>query len=130
VAEAADQCSRPEGGSRPWLLRPSENPDHPGYPQTIMREGDVILVAECYDGIGPEGPWAFAEHITTFDPPTVLRLLDRIETLQRIVVQQNASIDVLGEEVAGGTGLHLSGDEWRLLDEILGAETGAKAEVR
>lgn len=45
-----------------------------GYPQRVTREGDVVLVADCFED--PDKPSRFAEHIATFDPPTVLWLLD------------------------------------------------------
>lgn len=57
-------------GGRPWVLR-LEQPK--GYPQTVLRQGDVVLVAECYEG--PQYPPIFGDFITTFDPPTVLRLI-------------------------------------------------------
>jgi hypothetical protein len=56
-------------GGRRWVHRRSDK----GYPQTILREGDVVLVAECFEG--PQYPPLFTDFITTFDPPTVLRLI-------------------------------------------------------
>lgn len=44
-----------------------------GYPQAILREGDVVLVAETFTD--PDHTADFAEFISTFDPPTVLELL-------------------------------------------------------
>ncbi|MHB1950221.1 MAG: hypothetical protein ACYCQK_01950 [Acidiferrobacteraceae bacterium] len=60
-------AERTDADGRPWLWRG-------GYPQTVLREGDVILVAETFED--PDQPVAFAEFISTFDPPTVLVLLD------------------------------------------------------
>ena len=71
VAEAADD------DGRPWTWRASEAGGSGGYPQTILRVGDVVLVANCYES--PDYPARFAEFIATFDPPTVLALLDRLE---------------------------------------------------
>lgn len=44
-----------------------------GYPQRVLRQGDVVLVAECYEG--PQFPPVFADHIIRSDPATVLRLV-------------------------------------------------------
>jgi hypothetical protein len=62
VAEAADK------GGRPWVW-------NGGYPQTVIREGDAVLIANTYEE--PDHPSTTAEFISTFDPPTVLMLLDR-----------------------------------------------------
>jgi hypothetical protein len=64
VAEAADD------GGRAWTWKG-------GYPQTVLREGDVILVAQTFTD--PDHVARFAEFISTFDPPTVLRLLMDLE---------------------------------------------------
>jgi hypothetical protein len=64
VAERADD------GRRPWVWKG-------GYPQTVLREGDVILVAQTFTD--PDHTADFAEFIATFDPPTVLGLLDLLE---------------------------------------------------
>lgn len=64
VALAADD------GRRPWFWRG-------GYPQTVSREGDAILIADVFED--PDSPARFAEFIATFDPPTVLFLLDLLE---------------------------------------------------
>jgi hypothetical protein len=63
VAEAANGN---DGVSRPWTWRG-------GYPQSIFRDGDAVLVADCFEG--PDHPSVFAEFIATFDPPTVLALI-------------------------------------------------------
>lgn len=47
-----------------------------GYPQQVISQGDAALIAECYEG--PDFPSSIAEFIATFDPPTVLNLLDRL----------------------------------------------------
>lgn len=76
VADLADMASRPEGGSRHWLWHGIGGD---AYPQRIIRDGDVVLVAETFEGPGdgPEPvPPRFAEHIATFDPPTVLALVE------------------------------------------------------
>jgi hypothetical protein len=64
VAEAAD------ADGRPWEWTG-------GYPQTVTRVGDVILVANVFES--PDAPSRFAEFIATFDPPTVLALLTLVE---------------------------------------------------
>lgn len=61
VAEAADD------ERRPWEWQG-------GYPQRVSREGDVVVVADCFED--PDHPSRFAEFIATFDPPMVLWLLD------------------------------------------------------
>jgi len=63
VAEAADD------GGRPWTWGGK-------YPQSVLREGDVVNVADTFTD--PDHPAVFAEFIATFDPPTVLALLDRL----------------------------------------------------
>jgi hypothetical protein len=68
VAEAANSSNKP------WVY----DPDFKGYPQSIVREGDVTLVAQCFES--PDRPSVFTEFITTFDPPTILRLLDLLES--------------------------------------------------
>ena len=65
IAEAADN-----GNAWEW--------EH-AYPQRITRTGDVVLIADCFED--PDSPSRFAEFIATFDPPTVLALLDRITAL-------------------------------------------------
>jgi hypothetical protein len=67
IASAADH------GARPWTWSG-------GYPQTVVRVGDVVLIAQCFDG--PDTPANRAEFIATFDPPTVLRLLDRLAMVE------------------------------------------------
>ena len=67
VALAAD------ARDRPWTWKASEAAGSAGYPQTVMRTGDAALIATCYDS--PDSPARQAEFISTFDPPTVLRLL-------------------------------------------------------
>ena len=59
----------------PWnlhTLRTDETHDIRG---SIDDEANIVIYAECED--------ADALHIATFDPPTVLELLDEIERLQR-----------------------------------------------
>ena len=68
VAEAADNGS-------PWEW------EH-AYPQRVTRVGDVVLIADCFED--PDAPSRFAEFIATFDPPTVLSLLEAREALERI----------------------------------------------
>lgn len=68
VAEAAD-----ESGRR-WFWKG-------GYPQNILREGDVVLVAQTLTD--PDHRPEFAEFIAAFDPPTVLAMIDRLLLLSR-----------------------------------------------
>lgn len=70
VTELRRIALRANGGGRPWLWKG-------GYPQTILREGDVTLVAETFTD--PDHTADFAEFIAAFDPPTVLRLLDLLD---------------------------------------------------
>jgi hypothetical protein len=63
IAAAADH------GGRPWYWSG-------GYPQSVNREGDVALIADTFTD--PDHPASEAEFIATFDPPTVLRLLDEV----------------------------------------------------
>ena len=60
IAQAAD------ADGRPWEWKGE-------YPQTVIRIGDVALVADTFED--PDSPSRFAEFIATFDPPTVLALL-------------------------------------------------------
>src|ERR1035441_2293123 len=60
LAEAAD------ADGRPWEWSG-------GYPQTVTRTGDAMLIANTFEG--PDFPSTIAEFIATFDPPTVLALL-------------------------------------------------------
>lgn len=75
VAEAADN------GGRPWEWSG-------GYPQWIIRQGDAVLIAETYEG--PDFPSTIAEFIATFDPPTVLGLLDRLAKVRALCDQWDA----------------------------------------
>jgi hypothetical protein len=68
VARATDK------GGRPWVWHASEAEGRAGYPQHVLREGDVGLICETYDE--PDHPATTPEYIATFDPPTVLALLD------------------------------------------------------
>jgi hypothetical protein len=61
IALAADE------GGRPWEWTG-------GYPQGVLRVGDVVVVADCFED--PDSPSRFAEHIATADPPTVLWLIE------------------------------------------------------
>lgn len=60
-------AKRADADGRPWTWAG-------GYPQAIVREGDVVLVAETFEN--PDMTADFAEFIATFDPPTVLALLE------------------------------------------------------
>jgi hypothetical protein len=60
VANAAD------ADGRPWEWEG-------GYPQRVLRVGDVVIVADAFED--PDSPSRFAEHIATADPPTVLWLV-------------------------------------------------------
>lgn len=63
VAEAADD------GGRPWFWKGR-------YPQSVVREGDVVLIADTFTD--PDFPADKAEFISTFDPPTVLAILAEV----------------------------------------------------
>jgi hypothetical protein len=67
IALAADK------GDRPWFWLASQSAERGGYPQQVLREGDVCLICETYDE--PDYPAITPEFIATFDPPTVLSLL-------------------------------------------------------
>ena len=60
IADAAD------ADGRPWFWSGA-------YPQQVTREGDVIVIADCFED--PDHPSRFAEFIATFDPPMVKWLL-------------------------------------------------------
>jgi hypothetical protein len=60
--------------SKRWFWKPSEKDGAAGYPQIVLREGDVGLICETYDS--PDRPAITPEFIATFDPPTVMALLD------------------------------------------------------
>jgi hypothetical protein len=64
IAENAD------ADGRPWEWQG-------GYPQRIVRVGDGVVVADMVGRLA-----RFAEHIATFDPPTVLALLAENERLR------------------------------------------------
>jgi hypothetical protein len=68
VAKAADR------GGRPWVWQASEAEGRGGYPQHVLRDGDAALICETYDS--PDHSAITPEFIATFDPPTVLALLD------------------------------------------------------
>lgn len=73
VVNAMGEHERP----REWHYRTGCN----GYPQTVYSEGDVCEIAVATNA--PERPIA-ANYITTFDPPTVLAMLDEIEQLRAL----------------------------------------------
>jgi hypothetical protein len=61
----------------PWnlhTLRTDETHDIRG---SIDDEANIVIYAECED--------ADADHIATFDPPTVLALIDEVERLRAVV---------------------------------------------
>lgn len=60
-------------GGRSWFWQASQAATRGGYPQHVLREGDVGLICETYDE--PDYPAITPEFIATFDPPTVLALL-------------------------------------------------------
>lgn len=64
-------------GGRRWFRRDPTK----GYPQSIIREGDGVLVADCYEGPEVYPPF-FADHIARSDPATVLRLVAEIRSLR------------------------------------------------
>lgn len=47
-----------------------------GYPQQVVSQGNVHLIAECYEG--PEHPSTIAEYIAGMDPVTVLELVAEV----------------------------------------------------
>lgn len=77
IAQAADTVGGNGGGGRRWVAQPSLNPEHPGYPQSIVRMGDVVLIATTYDE--PTGPLTLAQYIAAVSPPVVLALLDELD---------------------------------------------------
>jgi hypothetical protein len=81
VAEAADA----DGREWEWSG---------GYPQTVTRIGDAVLIANTFEG--PDWPSTIAEFIATFDPPTVLALLAERDAL---VVERDRYRQAL-EEIA------------------------------
>lgn len=81
VAEAADA----DGREWEWSG---------GYPQTVTRIGDAVLIANTFEG--PDWPSTIAEFIATFDPPTVLALLAERDAL---VVERDRYRDALAEAV-------------------------------
>jgi hypothetical protein len=62
-----------DGQRTPNQQDASERPGGGGYPQQVLRVGDVALICECYDE--PDYPSVTAEYIATFDPPTVRALI-------------------------------------------------------
>lgn len=77
AAEAASTNSDGGGYYRRWLLCTHRRDL---YPQTIEREGDVVLVAECFEG--PEHPPVFANHICESDPISVRELVLYVRELE------------------------------------------------
>jgi hypothetical protein len=68
IAVAADK------DGRPWFWKASQASTSGGYPQHVIRKGDVGLICETYDE--PDYPSITPDYIATFDPPTVIALLD------------------------------------------------------
>ena len=63
----------------PWnlhTLRTDETHDIRG---SIDDEANIVIYAECED--------ADADHIATFDPPTVLALIDEVERLRAGIIE-------------------------------------------
>jgi hypothetical protein len=81
VATAADMAEdHIDGVSRAWSR---QRFGASGYPQRVLRDNDVALIAETFEGSSeaPDDPPRFAEHIATFDPPTVLALVEIVSVL-------------------------------------------------
>jgi hypothetical protein len=77
LAELRRVASAADDDGREWTWKASEREGSGGYPQQVLRVGDVVLVAECYES--PDFPSRFAEFIAAFDPPTALALLDGLQ---------------------------------------------------
>jgi hypothetical protein len=60
-----------------------------GYPQQVISQGNVHLIAECYED--PDSPSTVAEYIATFDPRTILALLAEVERLRVREQEQRAA---------------------------------------
>ncbi len=68
----------------PWnlhTLRTDETHDIRG---SIDDEANIVIYAECED--------ADADHIATFDPPTVLALVDEVERLRAGIIEAHETI--------------------------------------
>lgn len=52
------------------------------YPQQIISQGNVVIIAECHES--PDHPSRHAEYIATFDPVTILALLDEVGHLRTV----------------------------------------------
>lgn len=77
LAEVEGCALMADHGGRRWIRKDPLK----GYPQTIFRDGDVVLVAQCYEG--PETyPPLFADHIARSDPATILRLTAELRRLR------------------------------------------------
>ena len=112
VAVAADN------GGRSWEWKG-------GYPQQVIRIGDVMLVAETYEG--PDFPSTIAEFIATFDPPTVLALLDEVARLRALLVDARPGDE--GEAVEEfRVGVHDSAGPYTWIDCTSGAYAFKRAE--
>lgn len=85
-------AERADADGRRWLWEG-------GYPQTVLREGDVVLVANTFES--PDHPSIFAEYIAIFGPPTVLALLDALQaSMERGDMEREARVaanDALGD---------------------------------
>ena len=112
VAQAADE------GGRPWEWQG-------GYPQSVLRVGDVVVVADVFES--PDAPSRFADFIATFDPPTVLSLLAlaaRLEAAERDLaclraIKEAAEwVHIYSQEDVGTT-------PWRVSHEKLAAALAA-----
>ena len=77
------------------------------YPQQITSQGNVVIIAECYES--PDHPSRHAEYIAMMDPPTTLALLDALDAARAEVERLRIGLD----------GAHGNADRMRksLLDE-------------
>ena len=98
----------------PWYWEPPSGEDWPQSDESLLTrhrgEGDDydpdVLSAWGYDASGTHASDEDRTHISTFDPPTVLALLDRLEAAEAKVARAQA----LAEEWAADP---VGGDLWR-----------------
>lgn len=88
IAEAAT----PGPWTSPWEQKDGLDPEEYGF---YGASGDKIVGLLWYDGWHLECSEENARHIATFDPPTVLAMLDEIERLRREISVQQTTLENL-----------------------------------